>query len=194
LTPNKIGIFTMSNPLNRPRRWGITLGLGSVTAAALIGVAAAADAHADTGSDVLGQAGTDLTDATTLLDGAPTASLDAEETAFLTGQESLQNGPASAILSTQESIQDSLPAADQTELAGVDTQLEDAYQGILTADQTFVTADQAGDLTGLTAFTDDFGVIQADLAVIPADFNAGFADVGADLASLFGGTDFLSLF
>jgi hypothetical protein len=181
----------MSNPLNRPRRWGITLGLGGVLAAVLIG---AADAHADTGSDVLGQAGTDLTDATTLLDGAPTASLDAQEAAFLSGQESLQTGPATAILTDQESIQDSLPAADQTQLAGVDTQLEDAYQGILSADQTFVSADQAGDLTGLTGLTDEFDVIQADIAVLPADFNAGLADVGADLASVFGGTDFLSLF
>jgi hypothetical protein len=181
----------MSNPLNRPRRWGITLGLGGVLAAVLIG---AADAHADTGSDVLGQAGTDLTDATTLLDGAPTASLDAEESTFLTGQESLQTGSLSALLAGQESTQAALPAADQTELASADTQLVDAYQGVLNADQAFVTADQAGDLTGLTGFTDQLDVFGADFGVLGADFNVIGADIGGELANAFGGTDFLSLF
>jgi hypothetical protein len=67
----------MSNRRNQPlvgraRRWGtfVGMGAGAVVAAAMIGVSGAADAHADTGGDVLGQAGTDLTDATQVLDGA----------------------------------------------------------------------------------------------------------------------------
>jgi hypothetical protein len=190
---------TMTKHGNQPlvhqtRRWGIFLGMGAgaVVAAAMIGVSGAADAHADTVGDVLGQAGTDLTDATQVLDGAPTASLDAAEAAFLASQESLQTGSASALIADQEMLQSGLPAADQSDLTNVDTQLVDAYQGILNADQTFVAADQAGDLTGLTGLTDEFDVVGADFAVLPADFNVTAADIGAEVANLFGITDFLS--
>jgi hypothetical protein len=189
LTPNKIGSFPMNNPLNRPRRWGITLGLGGVLAAALIG---AADAHADTGSDVLGQAGTDLTDATTLLDGAPTASLDAEETALLSAQESFQTGAASSLLDEQESLQAELPAGDAQGFSGIDTQLTDAYQAIFSADQTLVAADQAGDLGSATGLMDQLGVVDADFAAIPVAFDLDATDISAAVASLFGSTDFLS--
>jgi hypothetical protein len=189
----------MSNNRKKPvvhqaRRWGTFLGMGAgaVVAAAVIGVSSAADAHADTGSDVLGQAGTDLTDATQVLDGAPTTSLDASEAALLSAQESFQTGAASSLLSTQESLQSELPAADAQGFSGVDTQLTDAYQGILSADQTFVTADQAGDLTGLTGLTDELGVVDADFAAIPAAFDLDATDIGAAVANLFGITDFLS--
>jgi hypothetical protein len=186
----------MSDHRNLPlvrqsRRWGIDVGtvVGVVGAA---GIIAAATAHADTGSDVLGQAGTDLTDATQVLDGAPTTSLDAAEASFLAAQESLQTGSAATLIADQEALQSGLPAADQSDLTNVDTQLVDAYQGILNADQTFVAADQAGDLTGLTGLTDEFDVIGADFAVLPADFNVTAADIGAEVANLFGITDFLS--
>jgi hypothetical protein len=189
----------MSNHRNRPsvhraRRWGIVAGMGAgaVVAAAMIGVSSAADAHADTGSDVLGQAGTDLTDATQVLDGAPTTSLDAAELSFLDGQESLQTGAASELLADQESIQSGLPAADAQGFTGVDTQITDAYQALLSADQTFASADQAGDLTSLTGLSDAVGVVSADFGIIPADFNAVATDIGADVANLFGITDFLS--
>jgi hypothetical protein len=181
-----------SQPVVRQvRRWGTTVGMGAgaLVAAAMI---AAGDAHADTGSDVLGEAGSDLTQATQVLDGAPTASLDAAESALLTEQESLQTGAAAQLISLQESAQSNLPAADQTEFGTVDTQLADAYQGILNADQTFVAADQAGDLTSLTGLTDALGVVEADFGVIPADLNVTATDFSADLANLFGLTDFLS--
>jgi hypothetical protein len=189
----------MSKHRNRPlvhqaRRWGIFLGMGAgaVVAAAVIGVSSAADAHADTGSDVLGQAGTDLTDATQVLDGAPTTSLDAEEAALLADQESLQTGAASSLLASQESIQAELPAADAQGFAGVDTQLTDAYQGILNADQAFVAADQARDLGSITGLMDQLGLVDADFAAIPAGFDLAATDIGADVANLFGLTDFLS--
>jgi hypothetical protein len=191
--------FAMSKHRNQPlvdpaRRWGILVGIGAgaVMAAAVIGVSSAADAHADTGSDVLGQAGTDLTDATQVLDGAPTTSLDAEEATFLADQESLQTGAASSLLASQESIQSALPAADAQDFAGVDTQLTDAYQAILNADQAFVTADQAGDLGSVTGLMDQLGVVDADFAAIPAGFDLAATDIGAEVANLFGITDFLS--
>jgi hypothetical protein len=53
-------------------------------------------------------------------------------------------------------------------------------------------ADQAGDLSGVTGSMDQLGVLQADLAVFPADFNVTAADIGAEVANLFGITDFLS--
>ena len=175
----------MGNRRNQPlvrqaRRWGIAVGT-----AAMIGVATAAAAHADDGDDVLGQAGADLTQATQVLDGAPEASLDAQQAAFLAGQEMIQTGSASSILSDQESIQSTLPAADQADLTGVDDQLAQAYQGVLDADQAFVAADQAGDLSGTGLLPADLGVIEADISILPADFNAVITAVGVDIASNF---------
>ena len=171
-------------PVGRARRWGIAIGMvaGATVAAAVIG---GADAHADDGSDVLGQAGADLTQATSVLDGAPEASLDAQQLAFLAGQEMLQTGPASSLLSDQESVLSSLPTADQADLTGVDDQLAQASQGVLAADQAFVAADQAGDLSGTGLLPADLGVIDADISILPADFNAVITDVGVDIASNF---------
>jgi hypothetical protein len=175
--------------VGRARRWRIALGMsaGAVVAATTIGMAAAADAHADAG---LGEAGADLTQATQVLDGAPEASLDAEQASILSIQEGVQNGALSTILSDQESILSDLPAADQADLTNVDDQLASAYQGVLDADQAFAAADEAGDLTGSGALSADLGVLDADVAAIPASFDAIFTDIGADLASAF---DFSSL-
>jgi hypothetical protein len=182
----------MPNHRNQPlirqvRRWRIALGMsaGAVAAAAVLGLSEAADAHADDSADVLGQAGMDLTQATSVLDGAPEASLNAEELSFLTGQESLQTDELSALLAGQESLQSGLPAAEQSDLSAADTQLTDAFQGMLTADQTFATADQAGDLSGLTGLSDQLGVIDADFGLLGADANTVFADIGAEFANAF---------
>src|SRR5271155_1202610 len=180
----------MNHRRNQPlvslaRRWRIALGMGTgaIAAAAMLGLSEAADAHADDGG--LGQAGADLTQATQVLDGAPEASLDAQQLGLLTGQEMLQTGPASALLTDQESVLSGLPAADQADLTGVDDQLAQAYQGVLDADQAFVAADQAGDLSGAGLLPADLGVIDADLSMLPADFNAVIADVGAEFANFF---------
>ena len=181
-----------NHPLVRLARRRV-IGVGMVTGAVVTaGMIAAATARADTGSGELGDAASDLTQATQALDGAPTASLDAQEAAFLSGQEALQTGPASDLIADQESLEAGFPAAEQSDLTGVDTQLADAYQAILNADQTFVAADQAGDLTGLTGLTDEVDVIGADFGVLPADFNVTAADIGAEVTNLFGLTDFLS--
>jgi hypothetical protein len=177
-----------NQPLVRQaRRWRIALGMsaGAIAAAAVLGLSEAADAHADDGADVLGQAGMDLTQATQVLDGAPEASLDAEQFAVLTGQEMLQTGAESSLIPTQESILSGLPAADQADLTGVDDQLAQAYQGVLDADQAFVAADQAGELSGMGLLPADLGVFDADLSMIPADFNVAFTDVAVEFANVF---------
>ncbi len=184
----------MSNRRNQPlvhqaRRCVIGVGMaaGAVVAAGMISIATA---YADDG-ERLGQAGADLTQATQVLDGAPDTSLDAEQAAILAMQESIQNGSESTILADQESILSSLPTADQADLTGVDDQLAQAYQGVLDADQAFVAADEAGDLSGSGLLPADLGVIDADFAVIPADFNAVFTDIGVDIASVFDVSNFL---
>ena len=171
----------------RPRPWRIALGIsaGAIAAAAMLGLSEAADAHADDSADVLGQAGMDLTQATSVLDGAPEASLNAAQLSFLTGQESLQTDELTTLLSGQESLQSGLPAADQADLSAADTQLTDAFQGVLTADQTFATADQAGDLSGFTGLSDQLGVIDADFGLLGADANTVVADIGAEFANFF---------
>jgi len=108
-----------NEPLIRQvRRWRIALGMSAcaVAAAAVLGLSEAADAHADDSADVLGQATADLTQATQVLDGAPEASLDAQQLAILTGQEMLQTGSASSLLTEQDSVVSGLPAADQADL------------------------------------------------------------------------------
>ena len=171
--------------VRRPRPWRIALGMGAgaIAAAAMLGLSEAADAHADDGG--LGQAGADLTQATQVLDGAPEASLDAQQLGLLTGQEMLQAGPASALLTDQESLLSGLPAADQADLTGVDDQLAQVYQGVLDTDQAFVAADQAGDLSGAGLLPADLGVIDADLSILPADFNVAFTDVAVEFANAF---------
>ena len=173
--------------IRQARRWRIALGMsaGAVAAAAILGLSEAADAHADDSADVLGQAGMDLTQATQVLDGAPTASLDAEELSFLTSQESLQTDEATSLIDGQESLQSGFSAAEQSDVSAADTQLTDAFQGLLTADQTFTSADQAGDLSGLTGLSDEFGVIDADLGVLGADANTVVADIGAEFVNFF---------
>jgi hypothetical protein len=161
------------------------MGAGAIAAAVMLGLSEAADAHADDSADVLGRAGMDLTQATQVLDGAPEASLDAQQLAVLTGQEMLQTGSASSLLTEQESILSGLPTAGQADLTGVDDQLAQAYQGVLDADQAFVAADQAGELSGMGLLPADLGVIDADLSMLPADFNVAFTDVAVEFANAF---------
>jgi hypothetical protein len=177
-----------NQPLIRQvRRWRIALGMsvGAVAAAAVLGLSDAADAHADDSGDVLGQAAMDLTQATQVLDGAPEAGLDAEQLAVLTGQEMLETGAESSLIPDQESLLSGLPAADQADLTGVDDQLAQSYQGVLDADQAFVAADQAGELSGMGLLPADLGVINADLSMLPADFNVAFTDVAVEFANAF---------
>jgi hypothetical protein len=113
------------------------------------------------------------------LDQVAATSLDAEQASFLDRQEMIQTGPASDLLSTAHTIQDGLPAADQTSplLLDVDQQLAQAYAGLLDADQGFLAAAQVGDLSqGATAFPTDFSLIDANLAALGADLDVTATD------------------
>ena len=66
-----------------------------------------------------------------------------------------------------------------------------ADDGLLTADQTFVAADEAGDLTGvqtsslageLTEIQAIYAPIVAEFGTIPGTLDVGFADIFAQLA------------
>jgi hypothetical protein len=97
----------------------------------------------------------------------------------------LQTGAESSLIPDQESLLSGLAAADQADLTGVDDQLAQSYQGVLDADQAFVAADQAGELSGMGLLPADLGVIDADLSMLPADFNVAFTDVAVEFANAF---------
>jgi hypothetical protein len=152
------------------RRWGVGIGMAA-GAAAMIG---AGTAHADTPDDVIGQAIDDLNQGTSVLDTASTADLSAYQADVLSVQETLASNQDPG-LTDLASLQDTLPAADQTSLAtGVDEQLVSASQSILSADQAFVAADKAGDLSS-SFLPIDWTIISADLDYLGADLNSGGA-------------------
>ena len=185
-----MGVPMISNrrTVRRVRQWSTGAGLAAA-AAAMIGMGTA---HADTAEEVLGQAGADLTQAASVLDSAPTASL-GPYTGVLTQDESFVS-QAESFLSTIESYQADLPAADETSplLVDADQALLQAYDGMLTGDQTFVAADEAGELTGvqasslaaeLTEIQALYAPIDAEFGTIPATLDVGFADIFAQLAA-----------
>lgn len=56
---------------------------------------------------------------------------------------------------------------------------------MLNADQAFVAADQAGDLTGTGLLPADLEVLEADFSLLPADFNVAVTDAFAEVANAF---------
>jgi hypothetical protein len=192
--PN-IGVAMISNvriATYRVRPWGTGAGVtvGALVAAALIGVANAPGARADTPEDVLDQAIQDLMQGTSVLDAAPTASLSAQQASLLADQEMLGT-QLDPLLTQIGSAEAGLSAADQTFLADADQQFVVAAQGVLSADQGFVAADQAGNLSGSGFLPADLTVVEADLGLLYADFDvfgAGIAaafdpDIGATSAA-----------
>jgi PE-PPE domain len=162
---------------------------GNVTTDAADAGATPAAASTDAPGEVLGQADQELTKATSVLDSAPTASLDSSAASVLAEEE-----PFAPILESDltniQSIQDGLPAGDQTLLADVDQGFVTAYQGLVSADQAFVAADQAGELssqasglTELEGLSTELGLAHANFAVDPAAIDLGFVDVFAQLAA-----------
>jgi hypothetical protein len=166
----------------RVRRCGVGFGMAAgAVMAAMIGLPTA---QADDVDELLSQAGQDLTQGTQVLDQVPVTSLDVGAAAALATQETIQTGPALSLLDKAETFQAGLPAADQTSplLLDVDQQLAQAYTGLLDADQGFLAAAQAGDLTGgVAALPADLAMIDANLAVLGADFNVGVTDFVAML-------------
>jgi hypothetical protein len=166
----------------RVRRWatGVGLASGAVVAAAMIGSASGPVARADTPEEVLGQAGSDFTQGTSVLDTAPTADLGSQSADLLTAQESLP-AQLDPILTQIGSVQEGLSAGDQTFLANADEQFVTAAQNLLLADHAFVAADQAGQLSGSGLLPADLPVIDADLGLLPADLDV----LGANLLAIF---------
>jgi hypothetical protein len=180
------------------RRWvtGVGLAGGVAVAAAMIGAAgspiaradvgdagaasAATDlatsvsAAADTPNEVLDQAANNLNQGTSVLDTASPADLSAYQASVLSIQEGVGPNQDSG-LTDLASLQDTLPATDQTSLANVDEQLVSASQSILSADQAFLAADKAGDLSSSSFLPVDWTIISADLDYLGADLNAGGA-------------------
>jgi hypothetical protein len=67
-------------------------------------------------------------------------------------------------------------------LLDVDNQVVHAYAELLGADQGFLQAAQAGELAqGVTAFSADLSLIDANVATLGADFNVTLTDLVAML-------------
>ncbi len=166
--------------VDRVRQWAAGVGLagGAVVAAAMIGTASAQVAYADTPEDMTGQAAQDLNQGTTVLDGADTADLSARQAGILTDAEGLNN-QLSPLLTQIGTLQESLSPADQIFLANADEQFVSAAQNMLSADQAFVAADQAGDLSGSGLNSVDLTLLDGALGLLSADFNVGGATLFA---------------
>jgi hypothetical protein len=177
------------------RQWAAGIGLAgaALVAAATIGTAGASVARADTPDEVMAQAAQDLTQATSLLDAADTTDLSARQMEILTAQESLLT-EITPLLTKIGSAQEALSPADQTFLADIDDQWVIAAQNVYSADQAFVAADQAGELSNTSYFLPvDWTVLDANLGLLSADFNTLGATLLAvldpDIGSLLGAFD-----
>ena len=158
------------------------LGGSDIVSAAATDLATSAAATPD---DVIGQAIADLNQGTAVLDAAPTADLSARQADTLANSENLNTELVSP-LSQMATLQDGFSAADQTYLANADEQLVTAAANMLSADQAFVAADQAGDLSGSSFNLTDLTLVDGALGLLSADFHVG----GAELFALFtGGLD-----
>ncbi len=153
----------------------------------MIGTAGAPAAYADTPADVIGQAVQDLSQGTAVLDAADTADLSARQAGILTASEGL-NTQLEPVLTQIGTAQEGLSAADQTFLANADEQFVSAAANMLSADQAFVAADQAGDLTGSGLNSADLSLLDGAFGLLSADFYVGGASIFAafdpDIGSL----------
>src|SRR3984957_22617 len=161
-----------------PTDWiGSLFGAGSSATEAASELTSSAAATPD---DVIGQAITDLNQGTTVLDTASTADLSTESAKLLSIQEGLP-AQLDPILTQTASLQDQLTPGDQSLLALLDEQLVSAAQNVGTADQAFVAADQAGELSGSGLNLTDLTVLGADLNLVGAGFDVSIAGLLADL-------------
>ena len=151
------------------------LGGSDVAGAAATDLATSASA---TPSDVIGQAIADLNQGTALLDAAPIADLSARQADTLANSENLNTELVSP-LSQMATLQDDFSATDQTFLANADEQLVTAAANMLSADQAFVAADQAGELSGSSFNSVDLTLIDGALGLLSADLNVGGAELFA---------------
>jgi PE-PPE domain len=152
----------------------------NVTIDAASAAADVASPAAATPDDVIGQAITDLNQGTTVLDTASAADLSSQSANLLSIQEGLP-AQLDPILTQTASLQDQLTPGDQSLLALLDEQLVSAAQNVGTADQAFVAADQAGELSGSGLNLTDLTVLGADLNLAGTGFDVSIAGLLADL-------------
>ncbi|MGA8332479.1 MAG: hypothetical protein WB777_24815 [Mycobacterium sp.] len=157
-------------------------GFDTASVGAATDLAASASSAAVTPDDVIGQAIADLNQGTVVLDAAPTADLSARQADTLADSINLDTELDSP-LAQMATLQDGFSAADQTYLANADEQLVTAAANMLSADQAFVAADQAGELSGSSFNSTDLTLIDSALGLLSADLNVG----GAELFALFTG-------
>jgi hypothetical protein len=159
--------------------------IGGFDTASASAAADAATSASATPDDVIGQAISDLNQGTAVLDTAPTVDLSTRQADTLADTENL-NTELDSPLSQMATLQDGFSAADQTYLANADEQLVTAAANMLSAEQAFVAADQAGELSGSSLNLTDLTLIDGALGLLSADLNVG----GAELFALFtGGLD-----
>ena len=151
------------------------LGGSDTLSAAATDLATSASATPD---EVIGQAIADLNQGTAVLDAAPTADLSARQADTLVNSENLNTELVSP-LSQMATLQDEFSATDQTFLANADEQLVTAAANMLSADQAFVAADQAGELSGSSFNSVDLTLIDGALGLLSADLNVGGAELFA---------------
>jgi hypothetical protein len=161
------------------------LGGSDTVGAAATDLATSATSATATPDDVIGQAIADLNQGTAVLDAAPIADLSARQADTLADSENLNTELVSP-LSQMATLQDEFSATDQTFLANADEQLVTAAANMLQADQAFVAADQAGELSGSSFNSTDLTLIEGALGLLSADLNVGGAEF---FALLTGGLD-----
>ena len=155
------------------------VGVNDLASGAAAEPVAAASGAGSTPDDVIGQAITDLNQGPLVLATAPTADLSTRSADLLSVQEGLP-AQIDPILTQTASLQDQLSPGDQSLLALLDEQLVSAAQNVTSADQAFVAADQAGELSGS-------GLNLTDLTALGADLNLAGAGVDVSIASVLAG-------
>ncbi len=133
----------------------------------------------------IGQTISALDQTAAILDAAPTTDLGSRSADLLTGGEALP-GQLDPVLTGLASLQDELNPTDQTLVGYVDELMVSAAQNWVLADQAFVAADEAGDLSGNSVAPADLAVLGGALNFLDSFLTADGATIFADLT---GGLD-----
>lgn len=171
------------------RRWATGVGVagGAVAAAAMIGTAGAPVARADTPDEVMDQAIALLNQGDSVLLAAPTADLSAQQAEVLAHQ-ATAGTTFDPLLTQLASAEDGAFPGDQAFIATADESFVTGAQNLLSVDQAFVAADQAGDLSGTGFAPADLSLVAGDLGMAGAGVNvlgaAFLALLDPDIGSL----------
>jgi hypothetical protein len=157
--------------------------IGSAAAAADVATSATPTPDAE-----IGQTISALNETTTILEAAPTTDLGTHALQLVTGGEALP-GQLDPILTQFESLQDELTPTDQTLVGYVDELMVSSAQNLVSADQAFVAADEAGEVSGNSVAPAELEVLGGALGFLDGFLTADGATLFADLT---GGLDLSS--